>query len=65
MMITIGMKSRSFREVGSNPRNPADFYEDMFFLEFGDAQTEKRVARALAILTGVSVEYDTDCTSSD
>jgi hypothetical protein len=65
MMITLGMRSRSFREVSDNPKNPADFKEDMFFLEFGDAQTERRVARALAVLTGVSVEYDSDCTSSE
>jgi hypothetical protein len=65
MMMTIGMKSKSFHEVGDSPRIPANFYEDIFFLQFGDAQTEKRVARALAILTGVSVEYDTDCTSSE
>jgi hypothetical protein len=65
MMITIGIRSRSFQEVGTNPRDPANFTEDMFFLEFGDAQTERHVARALAILTGVTVEYDSDCTSSE
>jgi hypothetical protein len=65
MMITVGLKGKSFHEIGDDPRNPADFYEDMFFLQFGDAQTERRVARALAILTGVSVQYDSDCTSSE
>jgi len=65
MMISIGLKAKSFHEVGDNPRDPANFYEDMFFLEFGDVQAEKRVARALATLTGVAVQYATDCTSSE
>jgi hypothetical protein len=65
MMISIGAKSESFHEVGNNPRKPANFYEDMFYLQFGDTQTERRVARALAILTGISVAYYTDCTSSE
>jgi hypothetical protein len=65
MMITIGLKSKSFHENGDDPRDPANFDEDMFFLDFGDVQSEKQVASALSVLTGVAVQYDTDCTSQD
>lgn len=65
MMISIGLKAKSFHEVGDNPRDPANFYEDMFFLEFGDVQAEKHVARVLETLTGVAVQFASDCTSSE
>jgi hypothetical protein len=65
MMITIGVKSKSFRERSDNPRDPADFSEDMFFLQFGDVHSEKRLAHVLSSLTGIAVRYDTDCTSHD
>jgi hypothetical protein len=65
LMISVSLKSKSFHEISDEPRDPADFYEDMFFLVFGDEQSEKSVAGVLAKLTGVAVQYDADCSSGN
>jgi hypothetical protein len=65
MMVSIGLKAKSFHETSNSTRNPANFYEESLFLQFGDAQTEKHVARVLSALTGIAVQYYTDCTSHD
>lgn len=65
MMISIGLKSKSFQEISDDPRDPANFYEDMFFLVFGDSQSERSVAAKLTTLTGIAVQYDSDCSSGN
>jgi hypothetical protein len=37
----------------------------MFFLDIGDARSEKNVAGVLSNLTGVSVQFDSDCSSGN
>jgi hypothetical protein len=64
-MVSIGLKSGSFHEVSNSKLNPANFYEESLFLQFGDVQTEKHVARVLSALTGIAVQYYTDCTSKN
>lgn len=63
LMVDVYLNTKSFHFVSNRPSDPDAFYEDIFFLVFGDAATERQVAAQLSAATNVAIDYQTDCSS--